>query len=147
MSLSFDDYPELLALRAFVKKHAISVEITSEASIVDQLIPAQFQFNNNTYQIYISDEYNDHTKGNPLLNVILGLYEFVLVDDSTDYLQWCNWLGLKASNLKLLPYYKDMCQHVERLKPHFPENELTVFITDLDFQLNAGAAQYLRSNP
>lgn len=140
-----NNYPEIERLELFIKQNNISVTRLAQKSIDSQLTPVQLRFKKKLSTIYIADEYEDLELNNPILNCLLTLMELDAIDDSNDYLQWCDFLNLEANNHQLLSYYKDCVKLITDIKPYFPNNKIDCFISGLDFELNAGAAQYLRS--
>ena len=146
MVLSFSDFPELQALQEFVIKNKVAVKLADVPSISSKLSPVNYSIGNENFSMYLNDEYNDLNFKNPLLNVVLVLFEFSLVEDSDDFLEWCNWQNLDPNNAALRSYYKFMCNRLIVLKQYFPENEITTFVSDLDFQLNSGAMHLLRQS-
>ena len=144
MALSFSDFPELQALQDFVVTNKVTVSLLNVTSIAPELIPVTCSIGNENMIMHLSDEYDDLHFKNPLLNVVLVLFELVIVEDSDDFLVWCNWQNLDPNNSALLSYYKSMCTNLEALKKYFPKKEITTFVSDLDFELNSGSMQLLR---
>ncbi|WP_298896454.1 hypothetical protein [uncultured Psychroserpens sp.] len=106
----------------------------------------QFKFRDNTIVVLINDEYQDLANQNPLLNLVLVLNELSYIDESLDFLNWCSENEVNASSEKLRLYYIEILAFLPHIKTFFSDGKIDGFISDLDFQLNAGAVQYLRSN-
>lgn len=138
-------YPEIEKLEGFITQNNVSTTISSQITIDEDLTPVVFTLKKIETILYIQDEYEDLDLNNPILNCLLTLMELDAIDDSNDYLQWCNFLNLEANNHQLLSYYTDCVKLIADIKPYFPNNKIECFISGLDFELNAGAAQYLRS--
>ena len=134
------EYPEIENLKTLLSTHAISIcikEIT-----VDDLHLVDLSIDDQSFSIYIQDEYNDLVLNNPLLNLCLILRELEIYQESSDYLNWSNTQGVNASNETLRQYYMNLgntCTAIEKLI-----DKIDSMISDLDFQLNAGAAQEMR---
>ena len=138
-------YPELDLLKKLVKTHAITITSSTSEAINDDLVPVILIIQNKEFLIQIMDEYNDLKVNNPLLNVVLVLRELEMINDSTDFLDWVKQQGLNSNNHKLLDYYTSICKRYDTLASYFPGDQLTSFVSDLDFQLNAGPVQMLRN--
>ena len=96
-----------------------------------------------SFPIYIQDEYDDLTLNNPLLNLCLVLREFEIYHESSDYLNWCNTQGVNTSNETLRQYYMNLGNTYTAIEKLI--GKIDSQISDLDFQLNAGAAWELRN--
>ncbi len=137
-------YKEIKALTSFIEEHTISAKKADIDAIHADLVPVTLQIANKNILVQVMDEYNDLSHQNGLLTVVLCLRELELLEDSFNVAQWYKQQGLTSSSEKLENYYKSIIKELPELKVHFPNGALTSFIPDLDFQLNAGAAQALR---
>ena len=137
-------YPEIDALKEFHSAQKISLSILPESPIEDTSL-FNITISNQSFQVIVQDEYGDLALPNTLLHLVLVLNELILINDSTDFLDWCNLQGFQANNTFLLSYYQDMVQLLSGLSKYFTNGKITAFISDWDFQLNAGAAQFLRN--
>ena len=137
-------YKEIDLLNNLIEKYQLKLLSISATIEGTDLIPVQFQFQNKAFEVLIDDEYNDLSIKNDTLNVLLVLRELAIIDDSKDYLEWINFYNQNASSIKLLDYYKTMIPIVENIKSTFENGEIDYYISDLDFELNAGAMQILR---
>ena len=131
-------------IQQFITEHQISVQKNSEAVIAANLIPVDLTIGAKRYTVQVNDEYNDLAHNNELLTVVLVFRELAILNDSTDFLQWCSQNDVDGSNTQLLSYYTELCSRMGEITCLFPDNEIDYFITDLDFQLNAGAISILR---
>jgi len=138
-------YPEIQQLKDFYTTHGVEIMYLKDHQLGFGLKPVQFTFREHNIVIQINDEYDDLLDKNPLLNLLLVLAELSFIDESTDFLNWCAENDVNASSEKLRMYYNEILVFVTKFKTYFPEGIIDCFISDLDFQLNAGAAQYLRS--
>jgi len=138
-------YPEIQLLKDFYTMHSVEIVYLNDHQIGFGLKPVQFAFREHKVIIQIKDEYDDLLDQNPLLNLLLVLGELSFIDESTDFLNWCTENEVNASSEKLRMYYHEILDFIATFKTYFPEDKIDCFISDLDFQINAGAAQYLRS--
>ena len=134
------EYSEITALKKYFEKYKISIVKTDEIKD-DYLYFVDLAINNKTWQILVDDEYRDFTPEKPLVNFFLTLCALELYEESTDFLNWCNFLNLSPSNSKWLTYYRD-------LNTIYREIEQTIgtidsCITPLDYQLKTGVIDAL----
>ena len=137
-------YREIEMLEKFIQINGINISPIIVTNTVNRLVLYNLTINNKSLEVYITDEFDDLKIGKKTLNVFLILRELAIIDDSEDFLQWCRWNDLNANNTELLAYYKDISKELPTLKSYFDNNEIDYFISDLDFQLNSGAMQFLR---
>ena len=137
--------PELVFIQNFIKKNRIVIHQNNSLVIVENLIPIVLSVNNKEYIIHVNDEYQDFEIKNDLLNFILVFMELAVIDESIDFIDWCKTYGLPPENYKLLSYYKNICTQIVKIRVLFKNNKIDYFVSDLDFQLNSGIIQFLRS--
>jgi hypothetical protein len=145
MNREKNGYLEIDDIQRFIKKNKVSVDSFETKLIDENLVPLILKIGVNEWQIQVMDEYQDLEVNNSNLNVVLVLRELELIIDSTDYLQWCKQQSIVPNNDKLLAYFKAINGLIPEIQVYFPNRELTSFISDLDFQLNQGPAQYIRN--
>lgn len=137
-------YPEIQALQGLYNRHTIQVQVMEGVFLGNkQHYPkVLFRLNDHSFELYIDDEYGDMAIGNPLLSLCLILRELEVYQEEEDILRWCKSKGLNSNDIEVLAYYKALS------KIYFQVAQLIgivdSFITDLDFQQNAGAVQLLR---
>ena len=136
-------YPEIDALKKFYDTNNFLIQNITP-SIFEGVFVITILLNGISYKVFIHDEYHDLEIKNTLLHAVLVLREWEIIDDSTDYLDWCRQQGFPAKNEVLRQYYQEATANTPQITSYFKDSKLTSFITDLDFQLNAGAAQFLR---
>jgi len=136
-------YPEIDALKKFYDTNNFLIQNITPSKI-EGVFVTTILLNEISYKVFIQDEYRDLEIKNTLLHAVLVLREWEIIDDSTDYLDWCRQQGFPANNEVLRQYYKETVANIPQIKSCFKDSKLTSIITDLDFQLNAGAAQFLR---
>ena len=138
------EYFEINALKEFYTSQKIQVSILESSPVQDTFL-AMLTLGNTSLEVLLLDEYNDRMLPNRLLHVVLVLKELEIIEESTDYLDWCNQQGFSTNDEFLLPYYQKMVNELPKLSSYFPKGKVTSFISDWDIQLDAGAAQFLRN--
>lgn len=145
MGITGNRYPEIDNIHNFIKTNEVIIRYSKTSTLQNGLIPLTLSLKNSEHQIYVMDEYDDLRFNNPLLNAVLVFQELEIIEDSTDYLNWCKQQSIQANNEVLRVYYMNMITTLPNIARYFPNNTITSFVSGLDFQLNAGAAQRLRS--
>ncbi len=136
-------YPEIAALKKFISDYNVHIQPQTTSPILQTLIPLSVQIANHKFTVYVQDEYDDLTTNNLTIYTLLVLRELELIEDSTDYLNWCHMQCINASTESLRSYYQEITKYIPKLYPNFNTNKITSFISDLDYQLNSGAMQWL----
>ena len=137
-------YPEIIHIQNFIAARGISIWLGKKNSIDENLIPVVLKLGNDTYTVHEMDEYDDLNYHNPVLNFIIVFRTITIIDESEDFLVWCRQEDLNPNNHKLLNYYKTFCSSIDNINSYFPDNKIDYFVSDLDFQLNAGVIRFLR---
>ncbi len=145
MTLKENQYPEINHIHSFIKKYDVVINIINSDKPQNGLTPLTLKLKNLEHVIYMMDEYDDLRFNNPLLNFVLVFRELELIADSTDYLNWCKQQSIDAHNDVLSAYYADLASALPDIAKCFPDYNITSFVSDLDFQLNAGVIQTLRT--
>lgn len=96
------------------------------------------------FEFYVDDEYEDLDVENNLLSICIALRVLESYDYAEDYLIWCTQHGFDASIEEVRVHFKNLGE----INSWFQKNGIQIksFISDYDFELNAGAAQYLREH-
>ncbi|RNC86256.1 MAG: hypothetical protein ED556_08130 [Winogradskyella sp.] len=142
---SVPTYPEVTALKRFIKANNCSAKVLDAPYTIHEfLTPLQLRIGTIDVTIHVQDEYNDLSIGNPLLTIMLCLQELEEIEDSTDYLNWLNFQGIKISTEPLRSYYQNMVTIMPSIRANFTNNTITAFIPGLDYQLNSNSIYYLR---
>ena len=137
---SSSNYPEINRLAEMYRSHAISIEPGDLNK--DSMSLLHFQVEDNSYEIYVQDEFEDLKLNKQLLDLALVLKELELYKDSDDFLEWCKWQGLNASSDFWRNYYTNLDSTYTKVLDKLGTIECP--INSMDFELNAGAAQELR---
>lgn len=139
-------YSEITALKKFISDHNVRIQFHDGSSILQDLIPLSVRIADHKFIVYVQDEYEDLKAKKLTINTVLVLRELELIEDSTDYLNWCQLQDINATTEALRSYYQDITKNIHRLYDCFDDNKITSFISDLDYQLSAGAMQWLLKN-
>lgn len=140
------DYPELEALASMVQANGCDcVKDSTQTASYKWLTPVKFTIRNREFTFFIDDEYNDLSHSNPLLRVELMLRFLEHLGETDDYLSWCKELMLAPNTAGLLDYFKTAVNQYDQISEQINQHPIRAYISDLDFELNAGAAQYLRN--
>jgi len=140
-------YSEIIQLKEFVVRNACKcVVIAGQHDNFGHLVASDFYIKKLHFKLNLDDEYNDSALNNPLLNVALALRSLGHLHDAPDFLVWCNQLNLNPAISGLLDYYKEAIAFCLPKSAFSKNGEVVSFISDLDFELNSGAAQYLRKH-
>jgi len=102
--------------------------------------------NKRTYHLQVSDEYDDLLKDSPLLNFVVVFMELAELDDSKNFEGWCQLHHLKTTDQTLESYYGTISSQLDSIRSLFPNQRIDYFVSDLDYQLSAGAVQQLKQN-
>ncbi|MEP2935328.1 MAG: hypothetical protein ABJM06_06395 [Gilvibacter sp.] len=140
-------YPEITQLESFVLEHDCHCTLLQvHYPEFGALVPCNLRLKRYSFDVFLDDEYEDVKRNNQLLLFELSLQSLVQVRESSDFLDWCNQLGLNPVHSSLLDYYKKAHAFCEQIAFLFTGNTVQGFISNWDFGLNAGAAQYLRTH-
>lgn len=144
MKISYP-FEEISKLAEFTRINKIKVTLSELQSPHSSGTWIGVDWKSDAFTLWVHDEYQDLQRSQPLLSVLLVLREFELLDDATDYLHWLQLQGCNDAELRLLDYYKNIVDTHQYLLDRLEIEEFDSFVSDLDFQLNAGAAHYLRT--
>lgn len=139
-------FPEIQALQEIYQKYEITIHVSQDDFLTNTSnYPAiKFTINNDSFHLYINDEYEDLQYNNSLLSLCLALRELEMYHEGSDILSWCKSQQLEVNNSKVVDYYKSLSKIYVRIEEII--GTIDSQISDLDFQLNAGAIQELRGN-
>jgi hypothetical protein len=148
MDYDLERYPIITKIKNFIEFNRIGISRikTEKRSKYGLLVATELTVKNNQFTVLVDDEYDDLKKKNSLLNYVLVFRSLAILDDSSDYLDWCSQQDLNANTPNLLAYYQLMSSQIETIKLLFKNHTINYFITDLDFQLNSGAIAVLRKH-
>jgi hypothetical protein len=134
-------YPEIEKLKHFLSKGKFSFsKLPSEDPY---FFPITFSIDQQSWRVFIDDEYSDYDEKNPLVCLYLVLLALDTYNYAEDYLNWCNGYGLDTSDLTWLDYFKTLeatYNTVEELL-----GEVDPCISDYDYTLRTGVVDVLLS--
>lgn len=139
-------YAEIDRLRSIRDEFAIKVDINRSIFLGgdESYVSIGLNIGKSKYKLFVYDEYEDLSTENQLLSLCLTLRELEQYDEAPDFLVWCSFNSLDPANQEVREYHmnlRSICISViERL------GEIDSCISGLDFELNAGSAQWLRIN-
>lgn len=132
-------YLEIEKLKAYLKKGKISfLRINGEKPY---FFPVLFSINDKSWQIFIDDEYEHFNPDNLLICLYLILSALEEYKESSDYLQWCKFNNLNASDLIWLDYYKSLKTIYLEIESEL--GEIDACISDYDYTLRTGVTEEL----
>lgn len=102
----------------------------------------EFQLAGKQFEIYVDDQYQDLRLNYPLLNLCLVLRELEGYDWADDLLVWSMERGLDSGDLQVLDFYRELGRIYIQVEAIL--GKVDPFVSDWDFEMNAGAAQALR---
>ena len=139
------DYPEIDSLRELSKRFKLLVLPSDRPPLGNEAsMPAvDLFFGSSCYQLYVYDEMADLSDTNPLLNLCLVLMALEDYQEEPDFLAWCRLYGLSTAEPAFRQWHMDLRTLYPELEKRLG-NKIEPFISQLDWELNAGAAQELR---
>ncbi len=141
------NYNEIQQLNIFSTKYQIIIKpIVGSYLVGNTSFPeVDVTISDHRFAVYVDDEYDDLKINSKLLAVCILMRTLESYDYADDYLVWCTQHGFNAANSLV----KDHFQNLGDIVGWFRSNDILInsFISDYDFELNAGAAQSLRFNP
>lgn len=130
------DYPELDKLIQLKNDFHLRVEsLTPTAN--STFFKVRFIIKEESWEIYIDDEYKYFDVSKQLLCIYLVLSALEDYQEATDYLQWCKHNGLNASETLWLVYYKELGKSHAAIESKL--HKIDSCISSFDYQLRAGA--------
>lgn len=138
------DYPEIEKLNQIYVRYKVETK-TDRSRLLggSPYYPmVLFKLNGKTFQIYVDDEYDDLRLNYPLLNLCLVLRELEGYDYADDILVWCIERGLDPADPHVLGFYRELGRIYKQVEATL--GKVDPFVSDWDFEMNAGAAQALR---
>jgi len=140
-----NDYPEIQQLKTLRERYQISIEVLDEhLDDRSDFKKVLFFIGQDSFEIFIDDEFQDSSINNIDLHLCLVLRALEAYQEADDFLVWCTHLGLNASTNAVRRYHMDLGSSYREIEKRI--GSIDSFISDLDFQLNAGAAQALRNS-
>ncbi len=141
------DYKELKQLSDFCLKYQASVVRLKDRFLAEDTSFPEIHFSilDKQFNLFVDDEFDDLKVNSNPLSVCIALRALESYDFAEDYLVWCTQHNFDAADMQV----RDHFQNLGEIVAWFAKNQIQVdsFISDFDFELNAGVAQFLRFNP
>ena len=138
------EYPSISSLTDLINKHQIVVSVIQPCKFASDWFEVVMSIGPSKFTLFIDDEYSDLKYHSPELTLCVVLKSLEELTSSSDFLNWCNLTGVNMSNIGALDYYESALIAISQIESLI--GQLDSQISDLDFSLNAGPAQYLRLN-
>jgi hypothetical protein len=137
------DYAEITKLQDLRSQHNIEIRATEELLCGrDDLRKVVITVKQRPFNIYVDDEYQDLAIDNPDLHLCLVLRALEDFKDAEDFLIWCQRLYIDPTDSTARQYHMDLNSVYARIASHI--GTVDSYISNSDFELNAGAVQKLR---
>ena len=138
-------YQEIRALQDIFQKYKIEIRVSNNEFLAgNKNYPAVvFSLEDKSFNLFVDDDYSDLKYNNHLLTLYLVLRELDYYSDSSDYILWCKEHLLEPENKQVISYYRSLGSNYRDIEKIL--GKIDSQISDYDFELNAGAAQELRS--
>jgi hypothetical protein len=147
MTKTIDDYPRLLELRAWIAERDLTLavelaaadlaNIDTDARVIIATAPRRPDI-----RVTVFDEYGDARPDNPLLCLLLIDDEFAELADADGVAAWARAHGLDPGLAAIEAIHASNSRAQRQF--HKSYGPIPQVLAAMDWQLNAGAAQYLR---
>jgi len=136
-------YPEVMILKKSVEDHKLVFNRLSTLYVPGtSFITVGMQATTLNFVIPLMDEFSDFDKNKPTLALHLVLMACIEFEEAEDYLVWAKEQGLKAEDERCRTAWFHLRDEVPRIRNLIGENVEP--ISSFDYQLGAGATQFLR---
>ena len=137
-------FSEIHALEKIYHDHKVKIRVSEDDFSFTALghVWITFTLNNHTFVLLVDDEYKDFSIDNSLLHLCLVLRELETYYEEEDLLAWSKHKYVDPGNSKILDYYRSLSNiytQVEQILGNIDSH-----VSYFDFEMNAGAAQFLR---
>ncbi len=137
-------YPSIAALKELQDKFKPKIQVVKPSGFNTDWFEVDFQIQDKTFRIHVDDEYQDLRIESEILNLCLVLRSLEELQDATSFEHWCQSTGINPELGIACSYYETSHQVLEEVKAIL--GDIDSQISDLEFSLNAGAANFLRVN-
>lgn len=100
--------PGITRLKKFIKKHQLKVCKITDTHPHGDLILVDFYIGEQSWNIYISDDYKEFKDSRQLLAVFLALEALEDYRYAEDYLKWCSEYELDPATETMRAYYMQL---------------------------------------
>lgn len=136
-------FSSIQALTDTISNHKISISVIRACSFSTDWFEVELKINDRPFIVQVDDEYSDFRYKIPELNLCIVLKSLEELREYADYSTWCAATSVDSNNLQAKKYYQSSSSMIEKIEQLI--GEINSQISDLEFSLNSGAAQYLRS--
>jgi len=137
------EYQEIVQLTSLRIKHKITIHKTGRVLNNKPHYPeVLINIDSDSFKIIVDDEFDDLRYKNPELSLCLVLRALEVYHETDDYLNWCKEMNIDAGDFDAREYHMSLPTIFAEIESKV--GKIDSFINDLDFELNAGAAQALR---
>lgn len=143
--MKLEDFPELIKIEQLMNKHHVKVHAIEPAEYLgskQDYKAARLAVGTKSYKVFVDHEYQDLDKEVDLLTFYLILRELEFFDESHDFIEWYKECIIEPLE-EIKKYYEKLEQTYDELQHLF--GNIDSFLSPMDFELNAGAVQFLRS--
>ncbi|MEZ4972480.1 MAG: hypothetical protein R2820_04185 [Cyclobacteriaceae bacterium] len=133
-------YDEVRQLQSWLEEHELKI---TKLKTDTRMVQVEVRSASGAWQLWVDDEYNDFDETNQAMCLFLVLNSLADYKESTDYLNWCQQIGINAGDSPWLAYYQSLESAYREI-----ENLLGAIdpcITPLNYQLRSGAFHALAS--
>jgi len=104
----------------------------------------EFVIQNQTFNLFIDDEFDDFVYKNPILDLCVVLRDLEDYRFSDDYLVWCAKRHIEPKNDIAREYYMDLSQTYNEIEKLL--GEINSHIPSMDFEFDMGEVRLLRES-
>lgn len=137
-------YPSIAALKELQDKFKTKIQVVKPSGFNTDWFEVDFQIREKSFRIHVDDEYQDLRIGSEILNLCLVLRSLEELQEATSFEHWCQATGVNSELNTARSYFESSHQFLNQIKDIL--GDIDSQISDLDFSLNAGAANFLRVN-
>jgi hypothetical protein len=143
--LKAPDYPEIKALQKLILDYNIKIEVIEKVNLAEKsYYPlVHFKLNDEHLNLYVEDEYGDFKLGNKLLNLCLVIRELENFKEANGFIEWCKWQMFEPNDSEVIHHFQNLSVCYQFFEKSF--GEVNSYVSNYDFEMNAGAAQMLRN--
>ena len=138
------EYPQIRSLEEIYQIHKVEISVSFDRFLAgNKDYPAVvLSLDNQSFLLFVDDEYKDLQKSNPILSFCVVLRELETYQYAKDYSAWCVEHSFDVANAQIKDYYTRLEKIYITVKNIL--GNIDSQISDYDFGLNAGAARKLR---
>jgi len=127
-------YDEVRQLQSWLAEHQLEIAKLQSGT---RMVQVEVRSKSASWQMWVDDEYNDFDESNQAMCLFLVLNSLADYKESTDYLNWCQQIGVNAGDSPWLAYYQSLESTFREIEEML--GKIEPCITSLDYQLRSGA--------